>query len=227
MREADLDGQFGVSRFGNSGCSSDDFRAACPSTLVVSEGDPVAPHQRLRLGNELDHFVPIRSFVQINREVNEAIQDYLTALCDKYSVGSFWDLYCGVGNLSLRLAHAGLVGGGVDVNTEAVRCAQSSVSRWTESVHYHAADARQALVVPQSAPELAIANPPRAGLRAGIDHLVSLKAPFLFLMSCNLTSLRDDLSGIVGRGYRVLDIRGYDMFPFTSHLEVTVFAQRG
>ncbi|MGB0648460.1 MAG: hypothetical protein ACPGQS_14845, partial [Bradymonadia bacterium] len=78
----------------------------------------------------------------------------------------------------------------------------------------------------QSTPELVIANPPRAGLRAGVDHLVSLQAPYLFLMSCSITSLRNDLSGIVSRGYRILDIRGYDMFPFTNHLEVTVFAQK-
>ncbi|MGB0647197.1 MAG: hypothetical protein ACPGQS_08470, partial [Bradymonadia bacterium] len=154
VREADLDGLFGVSRFGISECSSDDFRKACPSTIVVSEEESVSPHQRLPLGRGLDHFVPIRSFVQINSEVNEAIQVYLEDLCETNALSSFWDLYCGVGNLSLRLAHAGLVGGGVDVNADAVRCAQASVSRWTESVHYHPADARQGLVSPQSTPEL-------------------------------------------------------------------------
>ena len=80
------------------------------------------------------------------------------------------------------------------------------------------------LVVPQSAPELAIATPTgRSG--AGIDHLVSLKAPFLFLMSCNLTSLRDDLSGIVG-GISISTYEATICFRLQV-LEVTVFAQRG
>lgn len=226
VREADLDGQFGVSRFGTSSSSSDDFRAACPSTLVVSEGDSVTPHQRLSLSDGLDHFVPIRSFVQINSRVNETIQHDLKKLCDAHSLGSFWDLYCGVGNLSLGLAHGGLRGGGIDVNADAVRCAQKSVNRWTDSVRYHASDARESLVRPVFAPDLVIANPPRAGLRAGIEQLVSLEAPFLFLMSCSLTSLRTDLAGLVKKGYRILEIRAYDMFPFTNHLETTIFAKR-
>lgn len=226
VRDADLDGMFGMSRFGPAPCPTDLFESICDRCLVVSEQESTGPFQRLRLTEKLDHFVPLRSFIQINEAVNLQIQCHLKDVCVDASLNSFWDMYCGVGNLSLMLGAAGMCGGGVELNVESVRAAQLSVSRWSEDVTYRVADARLPIALPSFTPDVVIANPPRAGLKKGIEQIVELGSEYVFLMSCSLESLRRDLPGLIEAGYVINDIRGYDMFPFTDHLETTVFARR-
>ncbi len=226
VRDADLDGLFGISRFGQAWHSGTAIQSAFGQATVVSEGDQVGPVQRLRLTNQLDYFVPLRSFLQINGEVNRQIQSRLAAVCRDLSLDSFWDLYCGAGNLSLRLAASGMSGGGVEINSEAIHAAQRSVSRWTDRVAYRVANARDDMALPSFTPDIVIANPPRAGLKQGIGQIVELGAANVFLMSCSLESLERDLIGLMRAGYAIADVRAYDMFPFTDHLETTVLARR-
>jgi len=226
VRDADLDGMFGMSRFGPEACETASLATLCERALVVTESQPIGPVQRLRLTETLDCFVPLRSFIQINEAVNCQIQRYLKDLCFDADLKSFWDLFCGVGNLSLMLGAAGMSGGGVELNAESIAAAQRSVSRWSDKVTYRTADARLLSGLPSFTPDIVIANPPRAGLKEGIDQLTDLRAEHVFLMSCSLVSLQRDLAGLMAAGYVVVEVRGYDMFPFTDHLETTVFARR-
>jgi hypothetical protein len=226
VRDADLDGMFGMSRFGPEPFPAASFQTICDRALVVSESQPIGPVQRFRLTEALDYFVPLRSFIQINEAVNRQIQHYLKALCSDAHLKCFWDLYCGVGNLSLMLGAAGMSGGGVELNAESIGAAQRSVSRWSDRVAYRIADARLPSGLPSFTPDIVIANPPRAGLKKGIEQLIELRAEHVFLMSCSLESLHKDLAGLITAGYAVVEVRGYDMFPFTDHLETTVFARK-
>jgi len=76
--------------------------------------------------------------------------------------------------------------------------------------------------------DFAVANPPRAGLGAGIcRQLNALRLPALHVMSCNPASMARDLSELTGPqgAYRLAGARAYDTLPHTPHLELVVWLE--
>ena len=74
--------------------------------------------------------------------------------------------------------------------------------------------------------DLLIANPPRAGLREGVRLIGTMRPRRVFLMSCDVKAFARDLTGILGFGYEIERVDGYDMFPHTDHVEVTALLRR-
>ncbi|GAB4146785.1 MAG: 23S rRNA (uracil(1939)-C(5))-methyltransferase RlmD [Planctomycetota bacterium] len=76
------------------------------------------------------------------------------------------------------------------------------------------------------APDLLIADPPRAGLReAGARRVLDAAAPRVLLVSCSAQSLARDLAALA-RGYRPTAMRLCDLFPHTEHMEVLTLLER-
>jgi 23S rRNA (uracil1939-C5)-methyltransferase len=78
----------------------------------------------------------------------------------------------------------------------------------------------------REAPELVVANPPRAGLGEQVcASLLALGAPRLHLMSCSARTLAQDLHRLEA-GYELVGLRGYDTLPQTPHLELVAWLRR-
>jgi 23S rRNA (uracil1939-C5)-methyltransferase len=79
---------------------------------------------------------------------------------------------------------------------------------------------------PHGRPDLVVANPPRGGMGPTVcDQLNLLRAPRLHLMSCSPRSLREDLDRLTGPSgaYRLIQARGFDTLPQTSHIEIVAW----
>jgi 23S rRNA (uracil1939-C5)-methyltransferase len=71
-----------------------------------------------------------------------------------------------------------------------------------------------------SHPDAAIVDPPRAGLGLEVRSWCSERSPRqLVYVSCNPVTLARDLSGLVNGGYVLDDLRLFDFYPQTSHIE--------
>jgi 23S rRNA (uracil1939-C5)-methyltransferase len=69
-------------------------------------------------------------------------------------------------------------------------------------------------------PDAVIVDPPRAGLGPEVrQHLCALKSPRLIYVSCNPATLARDLGQLVRAGYALEDLRVFDFYPQTSHIE--------
>jgi 23S rRNA (uracil1939-C5)-methyltransferase len=69
-------------------------------------------------------------------------------------------------------------------------------------------------------PDAVIVDPPRAGLGPEVrQHLCALKSPRLVYVSCNPVTLARDLGQLVRAGYALEDLRVFDFYPQTSHIE--------
>lgn len=78
----------------------------------------------------------------------------------------------------------------------------------------------------RDAPDLIVANPPRAGLGEAVcAGLLGLGAPRVHVMSCNPATLRADLDRLAS-GYELVELRGYDTLPQTPHVEVVAWLRR-
>jgi 23S rRNA (uracil1939-C5)-methyltransferase len=65
-----------------------------------------------------------------------------------------------------------------------------------------------------------IVDPPRAGLDAEVRDWLPRAAPrTLVYVSCNPVTLARDLAGLVAGGFRLDDLRLFDFYPQTSHVE--------
>jgi tRNA/tmRNA/rRNA uracil-C5-methylase (TrmA/RlmC/RlmD family) len=65
-----------------------------------------------------------------------------------------------------------------------------------------------------------ILDPPRAGAgKTVVDQLVFLEPKKILYVACDPVSLARDIKAFMGSGYRLEQIRSYDLFPHTHHFE--------
>jgi len=134
------------------------------------------------------------------------------------------DLYCGVGILSLLAARQGHNVVGIECNKQAVKCAKkSALTNGCRDVTFVAGMVEQQLLreVKKRAFDVWIVNPPRQGLSEQvIDHILACQPPFLIMISCMPPTLARDLKKLAM--YEMVEIKAYDMFPQTTHVETMV-----
>ncbi len=76
------------------------------------------------------------------------------------------------------------------------------------------------------APDLVVANPPRAGLGAQVcQQLSALRPPRLHIMSCSPRSLRSDLD-MLGDTFELVDLQAFATLPQTPHVELVAKLKR-
>ncbi|MEU7000560.1 class I SAM-dependent RNA methyltransferase [Nonomuraea sp. NPDC046570] len=133
------------------------------------------------------------------------------------------DLYCGVGLFAAGLAEAvGSSGAvfGVESEATAVRDARANLRDlpWATVERGKVEDALDRFQIERA--DLVVVDPPRAGLgREVVDRVASLEATRVVYVSCDPATLARDLAWFGDRGYRLADLRAFDAFPMTHHVE--------
>jgi len=140
------------------------------------------------------------------------------------------DLYGGVGTIALHLAeHVGHVTCVESVGESAQLAEQNIARNRVRNITMVAADVL-AFLRDQSIGQfdVVVADPPRVGLGPDVcRELLRLRARRIVYVSCNALSQIEDARALAA-GYRLTELRGYDMFPQTPHMEaLAVFERRG
>jgi len=163
--------------------------------------------------------VSVGSFFQ----VNQLLLDRLIALVVDGAAGATaWDLYAGVGLFACQLAKG-------FSQVIAVESSPSSFADLRENLKgaRHKAVAastldflRRAEKQSESAPDLVVVDPPRAGLGKEVTTLLGKIRPgHITYVSCDPATLSRDLFALVESGYHLRNIHMVDLFPQTFHLE--------
>jgi 23S rRNA (uracil1939-C5)-methyltransferase len=196
---------------------------------------------RERLGG-VEFRVSARSFFQTNTaqagRLLEVVRDF--ASVERERSGVLWDLYCGAGLFALTLGAHFDHTLGIELVEAAVIDARANAERaGLSNVRFEAGDALDFLARAASAsaaadasatasplprPDVAIVDPPRAGLhRDAVRALAAVGPPRLVYVSCNLDSAARDLvpllDGSLGAPYGLERTALVDLFPHTPHLE--------
>jgi len=200
-------------------------RTGRKTTTLVAEGRYEAVQ---RVGDRIWR-VPVTAFWQSHREAAGVYSDLVAGWAQLEPGMTAWDLYGGAGVFAAVLAQAvGERGKVVTVDTSrgASRSARAAladlgwVSVVTDSV-------RRALSAQAMRADVAILDPPRSGAgREVIDMLAAAGVPRVIHIGCEAASFARDVGLYLGHGYAVEDLRVFDSFPLTHHVECVAVLTR-
>ena len=186
---------------------------------------------RERLG-ELELLISPEAFFQTNTEMAEVLYGTAVELAGLRGHERVFDLYCGIGTIALSLATRAREVIGVEIVPAAVADAIDNARRnEITNAQFLAGDIRLALreLVEQAGrPDVAVIDPPRAGLSQKVVRRIVEAAPKrIVYVSCNPTTLAPNAAQLVEAGYALRRIRPVDMFPQTPHIECVALLERG
>jgi tRNA/tmRNA/rRNA uracil-C5-methylase (TrmA/RlmC/RlmD family) len=173
--------------------------------------------------------VPVTAFWQAHRDAAQAYSELVADWAQLDRGMTAWDLYGGAGVFAAVLAEAvGETGHVVTVDTSrgASRSARAALSDlgWvavvTDSV-------RRALAGQSQRADVAVLDPPRSGAgREVIDLLAAAEVPRVIHIGCEAASFARDVGLYLGHGYAVEELRVFDSFPLTHHVECVAVLAR-
>jgi tRNA/tmRNA/rRNA uracil-C5-methylase (TrmA/RlmC/RlmD family) len=77
-------------------------------------------------------------------------------------------------------------------------------------------------------PQALVLDPPRGGLEpAAREGLPRLAAPRVIYVSCDPATLARDVAVLADRGYELVALEGFDLFPQTAHVEAVACLRAG
>lgn len=172
------------------------------------------------------------SFYQVNPLQTEKL--YGTALEYAGLTGgeTVWDLYCGIGTISLFLAQRAKKVYGVEIVPQAIEDARENARlNGIENVEFFVGKAEEVLPKQyeknQVYADVIVVDPPRKGCdEVCLETIVRMAPRRVVYVSCDPATLARDLKYLAARGYEVKKVRGCDMFGQTGHVEVVTCLQR-
>jgi 23S rRNA (uracil1939-C5)-methyltransferase len=180
----------------------------------------------------LEFLISPEAFFQTNTEMAEVLYGVANEFAGLHGTEKVFDLYCGIGTIGLSLAtKARKVIGLEIVESAAADAIENAKINEIQNASFYAGDARLALkelVEKEGKPDLAIIDPPRAGLSQKIVRRIVDAAPSrIVYVSCNPTTLAPNAAQLVEAGYRLVKVRPVDMFPQTPHIECVALLEVG
>ncbi len=183
------------------------------------------------LGDQLRFRVSPEGFFQTNTEMAERLYATAAELAGLSGRERVFDLYCGIGTISLALAlEAGEVVG-VELFERAVADAiENAKLNGIDNARFYAGDIRTAmrpLLEEEGKADVVVIDPPRAGLsQKVVRRVLEVEAKRIVYVSCNPTTLAPNARQMVDAGYELKTVRPVDMFPQTPHIECVALLER-
>lgn len=173
--------------------------------------------------------IPVTAFWQAHRDAPRVYSALVAEAAGLQPGMTAWDLYGGAGVFAAVLAEGVGPSGRVltvDTSRGAARSARAAladlpwVSVVTDSV-------RRALSAEKGRADVAVLDPPRAGAgRDVIDQLAAADVPRIIHIGCEAASFARDVGEYRRHGYTVEQLRVFDSFPLTHHVECVAVLTR-
>jgi len=173
--------------------------------------------------------VPVTAFWQAHREAAALYSDLVAGWAQLEPGMTAWDLYGGAGVFAASLAEqVGESGHVVTVDTSrgSSRSARAALAD-LKSVSVITDSVRRALATQHQRADVAVLDPPRTGAnREVIDQIAAADVPRIIHIGCEAASFARDVGLYLRHGYHVEEIRVFDSFPLTHHIECVAVLNR-
>jgi len=171
------------------------------------------------------------SFFQVNPVQTEVLYGKALEYAGLTGTETVFDLYCGIGTISLFLSRKAKKVYGVEVVADAVRDAQkNAVLNNVSNIEFIRGEAEK--VIPEIysrgvKADVVVVDPPRKGCdEALLKTLVDMRPERIVYVSCNPSTLARDLKYLDENGFRTVEVQPVDMFPWTAHVECCALITR-
>ena len=175
-----------------------------------------------------------KSFYQVNPVQTEKLYSLALEYAGLTGKEIVWDLYCGIGTISLFLAQAAKQVYGVEIVPEAIADARENAkNNQIDNATFYVGKAEEVLPawVEEHAddgdaglhPDVIVVDPPRKGCdEKCLETMVAMAPERIVYVSCDSATLARDLKYLQGKGYEVLRVRPVDQFCHSMHVETVV-----
>jgi 23S rRNA (uracil1939-C5)-methyltransferase len=164
-----------------------------------------------------------KSFFQTNTKQAKVLFDVTREFADCKSSDIVWDLYCGLGSISLYVADDCNEVIGLEEIPEAIHFAKINMElNGVKNASFYCGDVKEVFdnnTLELPAPDVIITDPPRAGMHSDVvETLKHSGARRIVYVSCNPATQARDI-GILFDVYHVRKVQPVDMFPHSHHIE--------
>ncbi|HJU42615.1 MAG TPA: TRAM domain-containing protein [Vicinamibacterales bacterium] len=164
-----------------------------------------------------------RSFFQGNRFLLEALVNHVMGLIDGWPV---LDLYAGAGLFSVAAAAEGK-GSVVAVEGDPFSAADLRRNAQGHDIDAFAGSVETFLRRAPQRPGTVIVDPPRTGMsKEATAGVIRFLAHRVVYVSCDIATLARDAKQLIDAGYQIDDVRAFDLFPNTAHVETIISFSR-
>lgn len=171
---------------------------------------------------DLEFRISPLSFYQVNPLQTEILYGKALEYAGLTGKETVWDLYCGIGTISLFLAKAAGKVYGVEVVKEAIEDAKVNASiNGISNAEFLVGEAEN--IVIKDKPDVVVVDPPRKGCDEKLlETIVKVRPERVVYVSCDSATLARDLKILCEKGYEVKEVQPVDMFPHSVHVETVV-----
>ena len=194
---------------------------------IVAYGDGMI---RDYIGELVFEISPL-SFFQVNPLQTEVLYNKALEYANLGENDTVFDIYCGIGTISLFLAQKAKKVYGIEIVEDAIKDAKRNAKiNNMDNVEFYVGKAEE--VVPKMYKEgkranVVVVDPPRKGCDEKVlDTIISMQPDRVVYVSCNPSTLARDLAYLNERGYKCHEIQPVDMFPHSVHVECVVLMSR-
>lgn len=206
---------------GNYNFVRDDFSKSLNIVGIVINGKTVygVNYLTTNINNTIFKY-SYDSFFQVNNEVANYIFNYIK---NETSGGTVLDLYCGVGTLSLMASYTAKKVYGVEIVPNAIKNAiENARMNNRDNLEFMLGDVSKLVDNIKEKFDAIIVDPPRKGLdKYTKDYLLKSNVETIIYVSCDPVTLTRDLT-VLQEKYVIKEVKLFDMFPYTYHVETVV-----
>ena len=217
------------------GMTSISYNINCENTNVIL-GETVVtlygPGYITDFIGTIQYQISPQSFFQVNPIQTEKL--YETALKYAGLTGNeiVWDLYCGIGTITLFLAQKAKMVYGVEIVEPAIQDARKNAEiNQIQNAEFYVGRAEDILPEKykkeQIKADVIVVDPPRKGCEQTLlETILQMQPKRIVYVSCDSATLARDLKYLCKEQYQVEKIQPVDMFPEGVHVETIVLLQR-
>lgn len=183
-----------------------------------------------KIGKFLFNISPL-SFFQINSIQTDVLYEKAIEYAGLSGTETVFDLYCGIGTISLFLSQKAKKVYGVEIIEDAIIDARKNAEiNNITNTEFIAGEAEK--VIPELykngiKADVVVVDPPRKGCdQALLDTLIQMQPERIVYVSCNPSTLARDLNFLSENGYMAIEVQPVDMFPHTAHVEAIILMTR-
>ena len=174
-----------------------------------------------------------QSFFQVNPVQTERLYGKALEFAGLTGRETVWDLYCGIGTISLFLAQRAGKVYGVEIVPAAIENARENADlNGIRNAEFFTGSSEEVLPAwyaahPGSRADVIVVDPPRKGCgEALLKTMVQMEPERIVYVSCDSATLARDLKYLCAHGWQLSRVQPVDMFPQGVHVETVVLLSK-